>query len=372
MQISPAQRIISPMNTRERKQQKIGIAISGGVDSTAVALLLKKRYGAENLCGFFMRLAQPDFARQLAQVQDVTKRIGIALQVIDLREEFQKRVLGYFAKSYFLGRTPNPCVICNTEIKFGLFLDVILQNGMEYAASGHYAKIVRNKECGSCHLFMGDDPKKDQSYFLSRLSQKQLQKLLFPLGGFTKEEIYTIVEKEGFTNFRGKESQDVCFLEKGEIKSFLESYKRREEYNKKGAIITNRGERLGEHNGIFHYTVGQRKGLGIAYSEPLYVTSLNAENNTVYVGTAEELLRKSVSVSDLHWIGGAIPDTAKPFWVRIRSTHRGAAAFLILDKDKEKPLSATIEFDEPQRAVTPGQFAVFYHNKELIGSAIIE
>ncbi len=341
--------------------KKTGIALSGGVDSTATALLLRQQFGAENLHGFFMRLAQPDFAQQLENVQEIADRIGIPLTVIDLRQKFSAKVLDYFAASYFCGQTPNPCVVCNKEIKFGLFAEAMFAHGVQNIASGHYAKIV---EDSSYHLLMGKDRRKDQSYFLSRLDQKQLERIIFPLGDMEKEEIYQYVESHGFNHFRGKESQDVCFLEQESVGNFLQQ--RQKAAPCRGKIVDSSGEQRGEHSGVYNYTVGQRKGLGIAHNRPLYVIALNPEKNEVIVGEEEELFQQEITLEGLHWIGGKPPAENQQLLVKIRSTHKGALATLKVDKNQGKML-----FTEAQRAITPGQFAVFYQGEEVLGSGVI-
>jgi tRNA-specific 2-thiouridylase len=339
--------------------QAIGIAMSGGVDSTACALILGAKYKVH---GFFMNLGQPNYSEQERRVKEVAGRLGIDLSVIDLRPQFERLVLDYFSGSYFAGKTPNPCVICNREIKFGLFLDTILARGMTKMATGHYAKVVCSE--GSCHLYCGADPKKDQSYFLSRLSQAQLGRVLFPLGQSTKESTYALVEQHGFLDFRGIESQDVCFLENNQVSSFLQN--RLEGSDAGGPILSTSGEQLGEHTGLFRYTIGQRRGLGISSSAPLYVIRLDRENNAVIVGSDSELFENEARLDGFHWLAGSPPDTSSTFTVRIRYTHKGARGRLELEGD-----TGRVIFLERQRAVTPGQFAVFYRDRELLGSAVI-
>ncbi len=342
------------------KEKRVGIAMSGGVDSTACALLLKDHYEIE---GFFMQLAQPGFAQQKAKVESIAERIGIRLNVIDLRQEFEEKVLHYFSSSYFDGLTPNPCIMCNREIKFGLFMESILNHGMDKIATGHYAKIIKHDSLFRLHC--GADPKKDQSYFLSRLDQQQLSRLLFPLGKKEKESIYLFVEQHGFNDFRGQESQDVCFLEDMSIGNFLAT--RSPEAESSGPILSSSSEHLGTHRGLFHYTIGQRKGLGISSDAPLYVIALNRENNSIIVGSNEELFKDIIQLRELHWLAGFPPLLDKDYSVRIRYSHRGAVATLTL---KENDLGKLL-FKEPQRAITPGQFAVIYDDSELLGSGII-
>lgn len=340
--------------------RQIGIALSGGVDSTACALLLREQY---QVTGFFMQLSQPNFSAQRARVTSIAEKLGIPLQIIDLQKEFEQRVLDYFSSSYFKGLTPNPCVICNKEIKFGLFLETILGAKMDKMVTGHYASIEERD--GLYRLYSGSDQKKDQSYFLSRLSQDQLAKVLFPLGKQTKEETYLFVEKHGFSDFRGQESQDVCFLENNKIGPFLSDLT--SNANISGPIVSSSGKVLGRHRGLFRYTIGQRKGLGIASDAPLYVVGLDAPGNRVIVGRNEELFKRQIRVKSLHWLAGRQPDVKRDYKVRIRYSHRGSSARLLLDEQD----GGEINFHEPQRAVTPGQFAVIYHETELLGSGII-
>lgn len=333
--------------------------MSGGVDSTASSILLKDTY---KVAGFFMNLNQPNFEQQRERVSSIADQLDIHLTIIDLRQEFEKHVLAYFSSSYFGGETPNPCVICNQEIKFGLFLNAIISSGMEKMATGHYAKILFSD--GRYHLHQGEDDRKDQSYFLSRLNQYQLAKALFPLGNLTKDSVYHLVEQHGFNDFRGLESQDVCFLEKNNVNSFLQD--RQHLPMEEGPIVSTSGKRLGTHKGIYRYTVGQRRGLGISSSTPLYVVHLDADRNAVIVGKDDELFRKDLRVEDLHWLNEVPPDPAQKYLVRIRYTHRGAEANIELDGDKGR-----IVFTKPQRAITPGQFAAIYHKDELLGSGVI-
>ena len=310
-----------------------------------------------------MHLAQPDFPAQEARVQSIAARLGIPLHVIDLRRPFDQKVLDYFSNSYFQGLTPNPCVICNREIKFGLFMATMLASGMTAMATGHYAQILKS---GNIHrLYKGIDPKKDQSYFLSRLSQEQLAKIIFPLGDRTKESAYRLVEEHGFVDFHGLESQDVCFLANNELGNFLESRAPAKESG--GPIVSTAGKQLGSHRGLFRYTIGQRRGLGIAFESPLYVIGLDVEANTVIVGDNQDLLRDRILAEKFHWLAGSAPDTDKLYTVRIRYSHPGSIAKLALRADG----SGEILFEEPQRAITPGQFAAVYDNSELLGSGII-
>jgi tRNA-specific 2-thiouridylase len=242
-------------------------------------------------------------------------------------------------------------------------MEAILGAGMDLMATGHYAKITKSTDI--YHLHNGNDPKKDQSYFLSRLTQEQLSKVIFPLGEQTKESTYRFVEKHGFNDFKGLESQDVCFLENNQVGDFLNDLY--EDENNAGPIVSTSGKVLGHHKGLFRYTIGQRKGLGISNETPLYVVGLDATGNRVIVGGNEELFKQQIRVEKLHWLADRAPDTTLDYQVRIRYSHKGSTAKLDLD-DKG---CGNIKFNEPQRAVTPGQFAVIYHGTELLGSGII-
>ena len=334
--------------------------MSGGVDSTACALLLRDSYQVE---GFFMHLAQPNIAAQKLRVEHLAARLGIPLHSIDLQRPFKERVLDYFSTSYFQGLTPNPCVVCNREIKFGLFLDTMLQAGMSAMATGHYAQIIKVGD--RHHLYKGFDATKDQSYFLSRLGQEQLARCLFPLGQLRKEQIYDFVLQHGFDDFHGLESQDVCFLDNNQLHNYLNDLAPKE--NNEGPILSTQGQQLGKHSGLFHYTIGQRRGLGIAAAAPLYVVDLDIGANAVIVGDRNNLEKSRIAVEHYHWLAGTPPPEDKTYTVRIRSTHPGSSARLhLVDETRGE-----IIFDEPQRAVSPGQFAVIYDGDELLGSAII-
>lgn len=333
--------------------------MSGGVDSTASALILSRRHRVE---GFFMRLPHRRGAEQEERVRRLARNLDLPLHVIDLSEQFEEFVLSPFTDEYFSGRTPNPCMICNPTIKFGLLQERVLAQGLAAMATGHYARLVLDGP--RPRLFRGVDRRKDQSYFLSRLCAEQLARTCFPLGDQDKEQTYRLVEDHGFSDFRGLESQDVCFLDPGELGDFLARRYGSDPVG--GPIVDTSGKVLGRHRGLFRHTIGQRRGLGLAAPYPLYVIALHHDTNTVVVGEDRELYSNLVMVRDWLWLAGTPPQQGRPLTVCIRSTHKGAEAVL-------QPAAAGggIRFSEPQRAVTPGQYAVVYDGDELLGSAVI-
>ncbi|MFZ5760653.1 MAG: tRNA 2-thiouridine(34) synthase MnmA [Thermodesulfobacteriota bacterium] len=343
----------------ETARHNIAVAMSGGVDSTVCAALLRRQYAVH---GFFMDIGLPDREAQLAQVRAIAAQLAVPLEVIDLRQAFHAEVIGYFRRSYLAGRTPNPCVVCNPRIKFGRLLDEVRRRGMEKMATGHYVRLRRDSE--GIHLFTGSDPKKDQSYFLCGVSEPQLAHLLFPLGDLTKEKVCRLAIDLGFRQFAegGSESQDACFLQGRGVGDFLKD----ETEGQKGDIVSTTGERLGRHAGLFHYTVGQRRGLGICDATPSYVIGLDPTTRHVIVGKELDLWRRELRVTDMSWIAGAPAALPLACRVRIRSRHAAAEAELVRDGDGWRIL-----FQAPQRAVTPGQFAVVYRGDEVLGGGEI-
>ncbi|NNK14834.1 MAG: tRNA 2-thiouridine(34) synthase MnmA [Desulfofustis sp.] len=340
--------------------KRIGLAMSGGVDSTASALILKEHY---KVSGFLMDIGQPCFSEQVEEVETIAGRLGIDLQIVDLKVRFKEIVLDYFIDSYKEGKTPNPCMICNREIKCGLFLEHILSNGLEAMATGHY--VQRREMDGYPALYRGIDHHKDQSYFLARLSLEQLGRLRFPLGAMRKEQTYAFMEAHGFNDFRGKESQDVCFLKDMKVSEFLDD--ELDSSIMAGPIVTVDGEQIGRHQGLHRYTVGQRRGLGLPDHTPWYVCALDAGANRLIVGKNEHLNTRVLKAVAPHWLVPSPPECGERFTVKIRSTHSGTMA-TITEIDGSH---IAVEFDQLQRAISPGQFAVLYNNNQVIGSAEI-
>ena len=335
----------------------VAIALSGGMDSAvAAALLLEKGY---DLRAYYMQLPLPDAAEKASQAEAVARALAIPLARLDLRRDFDSRVVQYFTSTYRRGFTPNPCMLCNQVIKFGLLAEAMRQRGAEAIATGHYARI--NETPSGPRLARGTDSGKDQSYFLARLRQEQLQQVIFPLASWCKSAVRERVRSLGLPISAG-ESQDVCFLEQG-LAAFLAS---QGFTDSEGAIISTEGKKLGMHQGIWRYTIGQRRGLALPDHTPWYVTAIDAEKNQLIVGKKTDLFQESCMVHALQWSG---PPPALPWrgLVQLRSQHRGADAELALCG----PDTGMIRFASPQRAITPGQFAVFYDHDMVLGSAVI-
>ncbi len=337
----------------------IGVAMSGGVDSTVTAeLLLEQGYAVH---GFFMLLPLPGLTEQISKVQLVADQLQIPLHLVDVREQFEQTILSYFVDGYQQGITPNPCVVCNREIKCGRLLDEMAARGMDRMATGHYAQIVDVD--GQAMLHRAVDPGKDQSYFLCRLSARQRERLLLPLGSWQKIDVFKKAQAMGFTHFNGQESQDVCFLAGQHLADFLAGQGVK---NRPGEIATQDGRVLGSHAGIWKYTVGQRRGLGLPDATPWYVTGLDAAANRVVIGKNEELFQHRVLLRDVQWMMPQ-PDNWRG-GVQLRSRHRATEAQVLPARNNRWQ----VLFAESQRAITPGQFAVFYQDDRIIGSGIIE
>ena len=339
--------------------QQVGIGLSGGVDSAIAAhLLVRDGY---RVTGFFMRLPVSEVDAQEQRARKVADSIGIPLEIVDLQHQFQQQVVQPFLQQYQQGRTPNPCVCCNRHIKFGLLARYMLDRGMDRVASGHYAR-VESKPQETYTLRRGVDQGKDQSYFLCRLGQRQLASMLLPLGDFHKDEVKTLAASMGLTDKVGTESQDVCFLEDG-LTMFLVKHGHE---GRPGEIHSIDGRVLGNHPGINRYTIGQRRGLGLPDATPWYVVRLDPHNNRVIVGKHDDLFTKSFYIDDLHWTGREkqLPWQGE---VQLRSRHRSAPA--TLTRAGERWL---VTCNESQRAVTPGQYAVFYDRDQVIASGIID
>ncbi len=349
---------------------KVVVAMSGGVDSSVAAALLKEQ-GFE-VAGMMLRLwsepGKEDSNRcctpdSMAQARRVAAILNIPFYVIDAKDVFRETVVEYFLEGYARGETPNPCLICNRKIRWTFLLEHALAIGAEYMATGHYARIRRDGE--TIQLLRAVDRSKDQSYVLHVLSQEQLKHALFPVGDYTKTEIRAIAEKHGLPTASRKDSQDLCFLAGEDYRSFIR--RNAAEMLEPGEIVTRAGKPLGVHSGLANYTIGQRKGLGIASSVPLYVIAKDAARNALVVGTQEELGTLELTAHQVNWLSGEAP--AEPFRaeVKIRYTAKEAEAWV-------EPIGADqvrVRFEAPQRDVTAGQAAVFYRGDVLVGGGII-
>ena len=340
-------------------QKKIMVAMSGGVDSSVSAALLMGM--GFTVIGVFMGLTREGGEAQADRARQIAERLGIAFEVVDLAAEFQAGVLDYFSKAYQGGKTPNPCVVCNRKIKFGLLRDYVRSRGITAMATGHYARTAQMAD-GRVRLLAGLDPKKDQSYFLCGLGQVHLTGVIFPLGETTKEAVYQAATGLGISNLHSPESQDICFLQGRDLATFFSDLPQLP-----GDFVTISGEGKGRHRGIHLYTIGQRRGLGISDATPYYVIGLDQARNQVIVGKEDDLWRRDLFLPEMHWTSGAEPPLPQNFMVKIRHRHQPAQA-LVSSKEGG---GYTVIFITPQRAITPGQFAVLYQEDEVIGAGAI-
>ena len=356
------------------KLGRVVVAMSGGVDSSlAAALLLMQGY---EVVGVTMHLSNESRNTasddrgccSLSSVDDarrVSDVLGIPHYVMDFTEEFEHIVINYFLNEYLCGRTPNPCISCNRYIKFERLLQKAEELGAAYVATGHYARVDRGEE-GIYRLRKGCDHDKDQSYVLYHLNQMSLAKVLLPLGGLRKSETRRMAEAYHLPVAHKAESQEICFVPNDDYKAYLR--KNRPECACSGEIVDPTGNPLGVHEGIAFYTIGQRKGLGIAAPQPLYVTALDPIRNRVIVGTCDEVYAHELIASDLNWTMWDVLHKERTVRAKIRYGKREAAAIIAPHGDD----SVRVCFAEPQRAVTPGQSVVFYENDIVLGGGVID
>ena len=340
-------------------RRKVVVAMSGGVDSSLTAALLQ-RQGFE-VVGVTMQLSAENF--HVADVARVAETLGIDFHVVDLRETFREKVVDYFVAEYLRGRTPNPCVRCNREIKFGVLFDFAENLGADYLATGHYAQIIF--EDGRFKLKRAVDARKDQSYVLYNLTADKLAKILLPLGKFSKSEVRHLAAEFNLPVAQKPDSQEICFVPNDDYKNFIANRAPNAQALQAGNIVDADGKILGTHHGVANYTIGQRKGLGIAAPQPLYVTKLDVSRCQVVVDTGEKLFTTTLTARDVHWI--CKPTFPKILCAKIRYGSRLTECTV---DENENFLHVT--FSEPQRAVTPGQSIVFYDGEEVVGGAVIE
>lgn len=357
------------------KNKKIVVGMSGGVDSSVAAALLKKR--GYSVIGVTFRMWPKEecglsTGRSCCSLEAITRARVVAEQlkipyyVMDFSADFKKEVIDYFCSEYLKGMTPNPCVICNEKIKFGLLLDKAKSLGAEAVATGHYVKSGFDRKRGRYILKEGSDRTKDQSYFLFRLSQVQLEHAVFPLGQLTKDKVRQIAKRMKLKTFNTVSSQDVCFVQDLEYAEYIK--KKTGVAIKPGDIVDKEGKVIGKHKGIPYYTIGQRRGLGIAHTEPLYVTGIDAAKNRIIVGIKKDVLKKSLLADRLNWV--AVKGIEKPMNVmaKIRYNHKKAKCVVT----KTGLGSVKVEFKTPQEAPTPGQAVVFYDKDIVLGGGWIK
>jgi len=351
-------RLRQPISNGVKK--KVVVGMSGGVDSSVAASLLKER-GYE-VVGVHLKMACALSTEKPAK--RTASKLDIPFCSLNLKKEFEKKVIDYFSREYSNGRTPNPCIVCNRKIKFKALLKKAKELKADYIATGHYAKVIYDKKRKRYLFKKGRDRKKDQSYVLYGLNQKQLKYTLFPLENLTKGKVKKKARELGIHN--RPSSQEICFVPDADYRRFLETQITANRL-KEGLIVDREGQVLGRHRGIAFYTIGQRRGLGIAFSKPLYVIAIDNNRDVIVVGSEEELLNDELIARDVNWI--AIDRLKKPMKVKakIRYQHREAEAIVTpLSKNRVK-----VKFEKPQRAITPGQAVVFYDRNVVLGGGWI-
>ncbi len=358
------------------QKKKVMLGMSGGVDSSvAAAILLEKGY---DVIGVTLQI-WPDMGAErqkteggccsLSAVDDarrVADKLGIPYYVLNFKDVFENKVVDYFKEEYLKGRTPNPCIACNRHVKFDAMLKKAVSMGIDYVATGHYAKIGYDEDRGRFLLRKSITDKKDQTYALYNMTQEQLSKTLMPVGEYTKDRVREIADEIGLSVASKPDSQEICFVEDNDYGRFI-----RENTDAKiepGYFVDTKGNRLGEHAGIINYTVGQRKGLGIAFGKPMYVSKIDVENNRVILGDEKEVFSDTLTASDVNFISIDRLEQSMELHAKIRYSAREAVATITPMEDGR----VKVVFDTPQRAITPGQSVVFYEDDMVVGGGVID
>lgn len=351
---------------------EVVVAMSGGVDSSAAAALLLE--GGYSVKGIMLRLwsgyPNGELREEIQQnaidrARKVADKLKIPFDVIDAVDLFRTKIVSYFLDSHREGRTPNPCFVCNRLIKWGLLMDVAIQTGADLLATGHYARLIHTPQ-GKVELHKGADINKDQSYILAGLTQAQLLRAILPLGELTKTEARKIAHRYNFSNSDQPDSQDLCFLGGMEQEAFITMYA--PESQTSGEIRTIMGEVVGTHNGLSNYTIGQRKGLGSGFKEPIYVIDKDIKNNAIIIGEKSELGIKRIDLDEINWIEGEAPVFPLHCGIKIRYKAKPVNGTVKYDQDGKY----SIVFEDKVRDATPGQFAVFYNGDQVLGSGEID
>ncbi len=355
-------------------KEKAVIAMSGGVDSSVAALLVKEM--GYDAMGVTLRLYDNEDAGiprektccSLDDVNDargVAARLEIPFYVFNFKEDFRREVMDRFARAYERGETPNPCIDCNRWIKFGKLMRRAEEIGCQFVATGHYARVEQNRETGRWLLKKGLDAEKDQSYVLYSLTQRELSRLLLPLGGLTKNRVRQLAEEHGFINAKKRDSQDICFVPDGDYAAFIRRHTGKT--FPPGPFVGTNGEVYGQHKGIIQYTVGQRKGLGLSFPQPMYVCEVDPAENRVVLGKHEELFSREFTAREINLI--SCPAIPEPMRVKAKARYRQTEQPAVVVQTGPDELKVT--FDQPQRAITKGQAVVLYDGDTVVGGGTI-
>ncbi len=357
------------------KNSPIAIAVSGGVDSLVSGYILQQRY--KNIFGVHFTTG---YEKECIDLTSIERQLGFPVSTIDLSDEFEEKVVHYFIHTYLQGKTPNPCLICNREIKFGTLLEHVQNMGADYLATGHYAGVVNQvsvpgqrpgQTSSECYLEKGEDRLKDQSYFLSMLSRTQIEKIIFPLAEMTKRRVKKFAHKKKLKPAAEKESQDICFIHDNDFARFI--VEKENITPEPGDIMDSDHKIIGQHQGVHKFTVGQRRGINCPAREPYYVQHIDIKNHLLKVCFKKDLFKNRLQISDIVWNGSKNFQHEKKERVvrdiitKIRYGHKGGLSTLYFNNT-----GGELIFDEPQHAVTPGQAAVFYKDSRVLGAGIIQ